>query len=63
MSYGCHNRAPYKEHVVLDANRSFPFRMSPDCNYTHTELGQKDPHCKGCKWRSNEGADIRTTKS
>jgi len=41
MKYGCHNRAPYKE----------PIRMSPNCEYTKTDLGQADARCVGCKWR------------
>ncbi len=72
MTYGCHNRAPYKEHVVVEANRvwltgdggrvgtfnvTFPFRMSRDCQYTKTDLGRADAGCHGCKWR---GADNNT---
>lgn len=33
---------------VLDA---VPFRMAYDCQYTLTELGQRDKGCEGCKWR------------
>lgn len=28
-----------------------PFRMSPDCNYTLSQLGQADADCHGCKHR------------
>lgn len=28
-----------------------PFRMAPDCRYTHTELGQADKGCDGCRWK------------
>lgn len=30
-----------------------PFRMSTKCNYSRDPMGygQKDPRCKGCKWR------------
>lgn len=67
MTYGCHNRAPYKEHVVIrpelvvdgvtPINNTFPFRMSRDCQYTKTDLGRVDAGCHGCKWR---GADNNT---
>jgi len=29
-----------------------PFRMEPTCQFTHTELGQADKRCDGCKWRA-----------
>ena len=32
-----------------------PCRMTPDCQYTHTDLGQADKGCAGCKHRV-EGA-------
>lgn len=67
MTYGCHNRAPYKEHVVIrpelvvdgvtPSNNTFLFRMSRDCQYTKTDLGRADAGCHGCKWR---GADNNT---
>jgi hypothetical protein len=25
--------------------------MSPNCEYTKTDLGQADARCDGCKWR------------
>ena len=28
-----------------------PFRMTPECQYTHTDLGQADKGCAGCKHR------------
>ena len=31
--------------------RTIPFRMSQECNYTHTELGQADKGCIDCKHR------------
>lgn len=62
--YGCHNRPPFKDHVEIIPDawdddgvtrtsrlKTIPFTMSRQCNYTHTELGQKDPRCQGCKWR------------
>ena len=51
MTYGCHNRAPYKPVVELPGGHSFPFRMSWMCEYTKSELGQADIGCHGCKWR------------
>jgi hypothetical protein len=57
---GCHNRAPYKETVEVqdgwtsDQTRrmvTIPFPMTTDCQYTLSELGQKDEKCVGCKWR------------
>lgn len=63
MSYGCHNRAPYtrslpaQEGWYMDGYTrtprmaAMPFRMSTDCNYTTTELGQADKGCDGCTWR------------
>jgi hypothetical protein len=33
------------------------FRMSPDCIYSTSDLGQVDPKCEGCKWRANGQAD------
>lgn len=63
MTYACHNRAPYAR--VLPAQSGWyldgttrtprmvamPFRMSEECNFTTTELGQADKGCAGCKWR------------
>lgn len=53
MTYGCHNRAPYKE----------PHRMSPNCEYTKTNLGQADARCVGCKWRKQNELAIPTTST
>lgn len=30
-----------------------PFRMSPECQYTQSELGQADPKCAGCRHRTD----------
>lgn len=66
--YGCHNRAPFKDHFLAQDGRDVwssgvtgprlipifvdvPFRMSPICNYTNTDLGQADARCHGCKHR------------
>lgn len=62
MAYGCKDRPPFKTEQVLhgmDSQTGFyirtvvPFRNSPDCNFTHTELGKKDPGCTGCKHKAN----------
>lgn len=68
MTYGCHNRPAYTQHVLVqdgwaeDASlghlsrrpvmTTIPFVMSKDCQYTHTALGQADPGCVGCKHRA-----------
>lgn len=68
--YGCHNREPYKgSFVAQDGGIQFgspqwprieprfvrvQFRMSPNCQYTHTELGKADPRCAGCKHKLEE---------
>lgn len=63
-TYGCRNRPEYRAVVVvqdgwyLDGTTrvprmaAVPFRQSPDCQYTHSELGRADAGCIGCKWRA-----------
>lgn len=29
-----------------------PFRLAPDCQYTHSEAGRTDPGCVGCRWKT-----------
>jgi len=62
MSYGCYNRKPFKSAQVLHGMSSktgghvkilIPFRMATDCQYTKTELGQKDPGCVDCRWKED----------
>jgi hypothetical protein len=59
--HGCHNRSPFKPFLYVKNGINImggyqmdkvPFRMSPNCEYTKTELGQKDQSCTGCKWMS-----------
>lgn len=62
--YGCHNRAPFRTVQPMQAGwyvdgftrtprmEAVPFRMNPACQYTHTELGQADARCAGCKHRA-----------
>lgn len=65
--YGCYNREPLKdkvwvqdgwfdteingEHTIAPAVVMLPDPMTKHCNYTHTELGQADKGCVGCKHR------------
>lgn len=63
MSYGCHNRAPFRPRVMVQDGwwndgvartgkiTQVPFRMSEECQYTKTELGRADERCAGCKWK------------
>lgn len=64
--YGCYNREEFiteyevPDVVITDGKLkrewvlvTIPFPMTRDCQYTHTELGQKDERCLGCKWRKN----------
>lgn len=51
---GCHNRKPFAPVVQIDAEHSYPFRMSTNCEYTKTALGRKDDGCLGCTWRQKE---------
>ena len=66
MTYQCHNRGEFAPSVTVQdgwqnswARRmvDMPFRMSPYCEYTLTELGQKDKGCDGCKWKAGAGVD------
>mgnify|MGYP003613952509 CR=1 FL=1 len=64
--YGCHNREPLKTEAVVQTGWStfiqpdaearmvarIPDPMSKDCRYTHTDLGQADAKCEGCKHRA-----------
>ena len=61
---GCHNRADYKPSYLAQDGYyksepgmplariprmvEVPFTMSPDCQYTKSELGQRDAGCIGC---------------
>lgn len=57
--YQCFDRQPYtKLYKAQDGwvngrplYRYVEFRMSPDCNYRHTDLGKQDQRCEGCKWK------------
>lgn len=63
-NYGCHNRPQYRNMLPvqdgwwMDGQTRVPkmipspFRMSAECQFTHTTLGQADPKCVGCKHRA-----------
>jgi len=61
--YGCKDRAPYRETVPMQDGMENvwlphiveePFRMSRDCRYSASALGQADQQCQGCSWRATE---------
>lgn len=61
--YACHNRKPFQIVVTVQDGwielagtrvpdmKRIPFRNSPDCHYSTSNLGQVDSRCEGCKWR------------
>jgi hypothetical protein len=62
-SYACHNRPPFKRTLLAqdgykpDGTRNMvevPFRMSPLCEFTTTELGQVDERCGDCRHKTNK---------
>lgn len=71
--YGCHNRAefravlPVQDGWWLDGKtrvpkmHGVPFRMARECHYTHTDLGQADARCTGCKWRAEKQSSNQNT--
>jgi hypothetical protein len=51
VSYGCHNRPPFVP--VYPMTKDGPPQYiktfgKPDCQYTKTDLGKRDPGCTGC---------------
>jgi len=64
-AYGCFNRPLYRASMKVQDGYwddglqripklvSIPFRMNPDCQYTHSTLGQQDKNCVGCKHRKD----------
>ncbi len=60
---GCFNRPPFRTVMpaqdgwYLDGTTRTPrlvaiaHRMAQECQYTHTDLGQADAGCAGCKHR------------
>ena len=66
---GCHNRPPLKEWVTVQSGHyatdnftrhdcmvTIPDPMTKPCQYTLTDLGQTDPGCIGCSWKTQSGA-------
>lgn len=63
-NYGCYNRLEYRKMLPvqdgwwLDGQTrvakmvASPFRMTAECQYTRTALGQTDSKCAGCKHRA-----------
>lgn len=61
---GCHNRAPLRRTIVVQDGWfmdgvtrvpkmvAVPDPMTKDCHYTHTNLGQADTGCEGCRHRA-----------
>ena len=47
---GCFNRPPL-HNPDWPGCAPIPFRMSPDCEYTKSDLGQADKGCIGCSER------------
>jgi hypothetical protein len=57
VGYGCYNREPYRSvFKARDGKKEVfvEFRMTHDCQYTKTELGQKDQKCCGCLWKAKD---------
>ena len=67
MTYQCHNRGAFAPSMAVQDGWymdgytrtprmvPMPFRMSKDCEYSTSELGQKDKGCDGCKWKAGAG--------
>lgn len=59
--YACHDRPEFRTRLKVQDGHfddghqriprmvAIPFVMAKDCQYTNTELGQKDPRCEACK--------------
>ena len=57
---GCFNRPPL-HNPDWPGRAPIPFRMSPDCEYTKSALGQADKGCTGCKHKQPIAPDIATS--
>jgi|CXWK01.1.fsa_nt_gi hypothetical protein len=62
--YGCWNREPFATHQIshgVDSQTGqiirteVANRMTPDCQFTKTELGKVDARCAGCKHKADSG--------
>jgi hypothetical protein len=64
--YACHNRAPFKDTLVVQDGwymrdgadtraprmKTIQFKNERSCIYTTSDLGKVDPRCNGCSWAS-----------
>lgn len=53
---GCYNRPPFVIHYKLsngELQENFSHNKN-DCQYTLSNLGQKDEKCHGCIWRKDQ---------
>ena len=57
---GCFDRPPL-HNPDWPGRAQIPFRMSPDCQYTKSVLGQVDNGCTGCKHKQPIGLDNDTS--
>lgn len=49
---GCSDRKPYVAAYLSGYGQVIKnFSAGQPCQYTHSELGQADKGCTGCKWR------------
>lgn len=53
--YGCFDRPPYPP-AYTNGPYWIPTFGQPDCQFTLSELGRRDPGCAGCKHQSTKGA-------
>ena len=70
---GCYDRKDFKPSLLVQDGWyldgvtrvarvvSIPFRMAPECQYQHTELGKSDERCAGCSCRDSSLMDGVTT--
>ena len=61
VKYGCYNRAPLKDTILVQVGwtegrremREYPVTMTKDCQYR--KENDTDKSCFGCKWQKLEG--------
>ena len=62
--YGCWNHPPFAAYQLshgVDSQTGqiirteVANRMTPDCQFTKTELGKVDARCAGCKHKADSG--------
>ena len=57
---GCLDRPPL-HNPDWPGRAPIPFRMSPDCEYTKSDLGKKDKGCMGCKHKQATAPYVATS--